>query len=277
MAVKNSIQKTAPTFSNFLTSPMVKAKINEVIGGKDGQRFMSAIISAVSVNPALQDCEHGTILSSALLGEALKLSPSPQLGQYYIVPFKDNKNNRTVATFQLGFKGYIQLALRSGNYKDIDVIEIKEGEYLGRDANLGKPMFKFITDDVIREELPTIGYMAYFELTNGFTKKMFWTKNKMEAHAVKYSPAYANDIKKKWNYSFWTKDFDAMAFKTMIRQLISKWGIMSIDMISAFDSDQDVVLENTDYVGANDQPVEDAADVLFQDVEVVEDGQPKED
>lgn len=142
------------------------------------RRFTAAITSAVAVNPALQECDAGTILAGALLGESLNLSPSPQLGQYYLVPFKQKakydrggnmiRPETTTATFVLGYKGYIQLALRSGQYKDLDVMVIKQGEYMGKDPETGKAKFQFIEDDDERETLPAIGYMAYFEYLNGF-------------------------------------------------------------------------------------------------------------
>jgi len=248
--VNNSLQKKKAenTFSGFLTSEGAKKKINEIIGGKNGQRFITAIVSAVSNNPMLQECENTTILSGALLGESLGLSPSPQLGHYYLVPFNDRKNNRKVATFQLGYKGYIQLAMRSGGYKDIDTLEIKEGEYRGRDKNSGKQIFSFIEDDDERESKETIGYMAYFELSNGFFKRIYWTKEKMKTHALQYSQSYKSDIDKGWKNSFWSKDFDAMSFKTLIRSLISKWGIMSIEMQGAIEQEIDAESKESDYV-----------------------------
>ena len=121
MAIGNSLttRKTGKsTFSTFMTSDAVKNKINQMIAGKNGDKFITSIISLVSNNPAIAECEHSTILASALLGESLNLSPSPQLGQYYIVPFKENNEDgslkRTEAQFQIGYKGYIQLAIRSG-------------------------------------------------------------------------------------------------------------------------------------------------------------------
>ena len=224
----------------------------------------------------LQDCDAGTILAGALLGESLNLSPSPQLGQYYLVPFEckvkgpDGKNlwvlddegnhakdangkwlavTEKKAQFVLGYKGYIQLALRSGHYADLDVMEIKEGEYLGKDPNTGKPRFKFVEDDDARETLPVIGYMAFFEYLNGFRKVIFWSKQKMMSHADTYSPAYSAETHKKimageiadkdmWKYSsFWYKNFDDMAKKTMLRQLISRWGVMSTELQRAFVQD----------------------------------------
>lgn len=253
-------QQQKPKFSVAITTKGYQNLINNTLGDPDrAKRFVAAITSAVAVNPALQDCDAGTILAGALLGESLNLSPSPQLGQYYLVPFKRkaklNKQGEviepesTVATFVLGYKGYIQLALRSGAYADLDVIEIREGEYKGKNQNTGKPQFCFVEDDDKREELPVIGYMAYFEYLNGFRKVIYWSKSKMMSHADQYSPAYSSSAHQKilageiadkdmWKYSsFWYKDFDGMAKKTLLRQLISKWGIMSTEMQQAFAND----------------------------------------
>ncbi len=250
-----------PKFSVAITTKGYQKLINNTLGDPDrAKRFIAAITSAVAVNPALQECEAGTILAGALLGESLNLSPSPQLGQYYLVPFKSKaKYNKqtgeliepecTKATFVLGYKGYIQLALRSGAYADLDVIEIHEGEYKGKNQNTGKPQFCFVEDDDERDKLPVIGYMAYFEYLNGFRKVIYWSKSKMMNHADQYSPAYSAAIHQKilageiadkdmWKYSsFWYKDFDGMAKKTLLRQLISKWGIMSTEMQQAFAND----------------------------------------
>jgi len=252
MGVNNSLvkQQQKPSFSVFLTSNAVKQKINEVIGGRDGQRFMTQILSAVTNNPVLQNCEQMSILNCAFLGESLKLSPSPQLGQYYMVPFEDRKNNRTVATFQLGYKGYIQLAIRSGYYKKINVLAIKDGELINYDPLNEEINVNLIEDETEREKAETIGYYAMFEYTNGFRKTLYWSKSKMEVHALKYSQGYAADKRKGTNWTFWSKDFDGMAYKTMLRQLISKWGIMSIEMQNALESDMTMLDEtgNKSYV-----------------------------
>ena len=249
MAVQNSLQRSRGNqrlgISAYLTADAVKNQINQVVGGKDGQRFISAIVSAVNTNPALQECTNQSILSGALLGESLKLSPSPQLGQYYLVPFND-KNKGKVAQFQLGYKGYIQLAIRSGQYKKLNVLAIKEGELIRFDPLNEEIEVRLIEDEEEREQANTSGYYAMFEYTNGFRKAIYWSKRKMEAHALKYSKGY----QAKKGYTFWEKDFDGMAYKTMLRQLISKWGIMSIDMASAIDSDMAVINEDgtKDYV-----------------------------
>lgn len=272
MAVGNSLakrqQKTGLTA--YLTNDAVKNQINNVIGGKNGDRFISSIVSAVQANSALQECTNPSILSAALLGESLKLSPSPQLGQYYMVPFNNNKKGFKEAQFQLGYKGYIQLAIRSGQYKKLNVLAIKEGELVRFDPLNEEIEVNLIEDEEAREEAPTVGYYAMFEYTNGFKKVMYWSKKKMEAHALKYSKGY----KAKKGYTFWEKDFDAMAYKTMLRQLISKWGIMSIDMQSAMDVDMAVIHEDgtKDYVDMeNDENV--VADQEIHESEVSEEPQ----
>lgn len=261
----NNQLQSKPKFSLAIQSEGYKKLINNTLGdSKRSAKFIAAISSAVATNSSLQECDAGSILSGALLGEALNLSPSPQLGQYYLVPFEQKKYNEKTRTyetiskkaqFQLGYKGYIQLAIRSGQYKDIDVIEVREGEYLGRDKITGKHQFEFIEDEVERDNKPIIGYMAYFEYLNGFYKNLYWSKEKMQKHALEYSQAYASDIKKGTNYSFWSKDFNGMAFKTMLRQLISKWGIMSIDMQEAITKDMAVVKEDGTYDYVDNQPI----------------------
>lgn len=271
MQIENSLTKRSQqrvTLSAYLSQDAVKSKINEVIGGKDGQRFISAIVSATTANPALQECSNGSILSAAMLGESLKLSPSPQLGQYYLVPYNDNKKGK-VAQFQLGYKGYIQLAIRSGQYKKLNVLAIKEGELVRFDPLNEEIEVHLIENEDERESTATIGYYAMFEYTNGFKKAMYWSKKKMEAHALKYSQGYAADKRKNTNWTFWSKDFDGMAYKTMLRQLISKWGIMSIEMQMAIDGDMAVInMDGTkDYV---DNAGFENENIVEADAEVVE-------
>ena len=227
-------------FTSYMTSGIVQKKVNEIIGDeKKGARFISSIVSAVNANPVLKECDNASILSGALLGESLNLSPSPQLGNFYLVPYED-KNRGKIATFQLGYKGYIQLAIRSGQYKKLNVLAIKEGELIKYDPLNEEIEVELIEDEEKREKAKTIGYYAMFEYNNGFRKTMYWSKKKMEAHALQYSKGYA----KKSGYTFWEKDFDAMAYKTMLRQLISKWGIMSIDMQNAYEGDMAYIKED---------------------------------
>ena len=247
-------------FSVALQSDAMQKLISNTLKDpKRANRFIASISSAVASNPALQECESNSIISGALVGEALELSPSPVLGQYYLIPFKNNKNGTVEAQFVIGANGYKQLAMRSGQYADIDFIEVREGEYLGRDELTGKQRFKFISDDEERETKPVIGYFAYFELINGYRKQLYWSKTKMEKHADKYSKAFNLESYKKllagqipekdlWKYSsYWYSNFDGMAEKTMYRQLISKYGIMSIEMQEAYVKDMAVINDDGTY------------------------------
>jgi recombination protein RecT len=288
MAVANSIanRQTRTGFTAYLTQDAVKRQINSVVGGKNGTRFISSIVSAVQTTPALQECTNQSILSAALLGEALNLSPSPQLGQFYMVPYNNKKKGVREAQFQLGYKGYIQLAKRSGVYKKINVVSIKEGELISYNPLEEDIEVQLIEDDMVREETPTIGYYAMFEEINGYRHSMYWSKRKMMAHADKYSAAFrAADLERiergeipeqdMWKYSsFWYKDFDGMAHKTMLRQLISKWGTMSIDLQTAIDKDMAVIHEDgsADYVdNAPDDNV--VAEQAYQEPEVQQEKQ----
>lgn len=261
------------TFSVFMASNAVKNKINQMMSGKDGSKFITSIVSLVANNPEIARCEHSTILAAALLGESLKLSPSPQLGQFYIVPFKDNDKEgnlkRMVAQFQLGYKGYIQLAIRSGYYKKLNVLDIKKGELIHYDPLEETIEVKLIDDEEEREKAETVGYYAMFEYQNGFRKTLYWSKSKMEAHAKKYSQAYRRDLSKNTKYSFWSKDFDGMGFKTMIRQLISKWGIMSVEMQTAFTNDMAIISENgePDFVDNQEEVIEAEVSTIPEEIE----------
>lgn len=261
------IAKRIPFPAMLSTASYQKLINNTIKDPKRAARFVSAITSAVAVNPSLQECDSATILSGALLGESLNLSPSPQLGQYYLVPFDNKKKGCKDAVFQIGYRGLVQLALRSGQYRRLNVLSIKEGELLKWNDLTEEIILNLISDDTEREKAKTIGYVASFEYLNGFTKTIYWSKEKMLSHANRYSKAFSiepvkiktnkgiyNKVsfadyeagnypeKDAWLYSsFWYKDFDMMAHKTMLRQLISKWGIMSIELQTAFDSDGSVV------------------------------------
>jgi len=263
-------QRQKSKFSVAIQTKGYQDLINNTLGDPErAKRFIASVTSAVAVNPQLQDCNAGSILAGALLGESLNLSPSPQLGQYYLVPFKNqlkdangnrlwvtdengnkvkDENGRWIpvtemcAQFICGYRGMIQLALRTGQYKKLNVLEIKQGELKSFDPLNEVIDCILIEDFEKREAAPTIGYYAMFEYLNGFQKAIYWSKEKMLSHASKYSPAfnredymrYINgeyDKKDERHFSsYWYKDFDGMAKKTMLRQLLAKWGIMSTDM-----------------------------------------------
>lgn len=300
MEAKNLPQaKTKMGITAFLNQDKVKNQLVQAVG-KNSMRFVSSVVSAVTVNPALQECTNPSILSAALLGESLNLSPSPQLGQYYMVPYENKKEGVKVAQFQMGYKGYIQLAIRSGQYKKLNVLAVKEGELVRFDPLTEEIEVRLIEDEEEREQAKTIGYYAMFEYINGFKKALYWSKKKMLSHADRYSQAFSKDAKKiktydfktkkevwkekvsfadfeagnypkddEWMYSsFWYKDFDGMAFKTMLRQLISKWGIMSIEMQRAYEGDMAEIHEDgtNQYVdNQSDEPEEVYADATVSD------------
>lgn len=270
---KNQTKSTGiKVFNNLINSDLMRTKIHQMVGATDSQEFITSITSAVNTNPALAECDPQTIISAALLGQSLHLKPSPQLGYFYMVPFNNRKKGTKEAQFQLGYKGLLQLAIRTSEYIDIDAIEIKEGEYKGRDKFTGRPKFEFVEDDDIRENLPVVGYMAYFEMKNGYIKRLYWSKTKMENHADTYSMAF--DLEKyhdlqegkipqseQWKYSsFWYKNFDEMAKKTMLRQLLSKHGLLSTEMQKAVESDQAVITKDLqpEYVD-NENAIDNAA------------------
>ena len=253
--------------NTYLQSDAVKKNIVSVIGKEESQRFISSVVSAVQTNPQLAECTNSSILSAALIGHSLKLPQSPQLQMFYLVPFnnkkKDAKGNETTvkeAVFQLSYRGYLQLAMRSGQYKHIHACDIREGELKSYNPISEEYVFEAITDYEKRNAAPVVGYYAYFEMTNGYRKELYWSKEQMEAHAKRYSQSY----RKGWSSSFWVSDFDAMALKTMIRQLVSKWGIMSVDMETAYQNDMAVQDENGNPVyidNVADEP-EKAVDVM---------------
>ena len=264
-----------------ISTPIYQNVINNTLGDPErSKRFTASIVSAVAVNPDLQNCECGSVLAAALLGESLNLSPSPQLGQFYLVPFdvqlKDENGNKmwktdeqgnkikndkgkwipiveTKAQFIIGYKGYIQLAIRSGCYKHLNVVEVKQGEFISFNPFTEELSCSWYSDSDKRAELPTVGYAARFELLDGYQKVIYWTKEQMIRHADKYAPSFsAADYKRliagevpdneMWKFqSKWYKDFDTMAKKTMIRQLIPKWGYMSAAFNTAYTHDQHAV------------------------------------
>jgi recombination protein RecT len=297
-----------PKFSVAITTDGYKKLINNTLGDSErAKRFVAAITSAVAINPVLHDCDAGTILAGALLGESLNLSPSPQLGQYYLVPFEckvkgpdgktvyltDSDGNKLKddhgrwialtekkAQFVLGYKGYIQLAIRSGQYKKLNVTEIKEGELVKFDPLNEEIECNLIEDIDAREKAQTIGYYAMFEYINGFRKAIYWTKRKVINHADQYSPAFSaiaydkmlnGEIPEQdmWKYSsFWYKNFDDMAKKTLLRQLISKWGIMSTEIQMAFEHDTSMVTlgNNNEFVATPEERL----DIAQQNYELVQ-------
>lgn len=265
-----SVEVAPRTLSAWLGSPKGQAFLkNALVNDKAIEKYTSSLLSAVSTNPALQKCDFVSTVSAGLLANALDLSLSPQLGYAYLVPFEDRKNNRTIATFILGYKGYIQLAIRSGYYKKIIVLPIKEGEFVSYNALEESLVVNLFANEEEREKAPAAGYYAMFEHVNGFKKVLYWSKAKMEAHARRYSRGYANDLAKHTAYTFWSTDFDGMAQKTLIRQLLSKWGIMSIELQKAYDADTESMARQESNITV-DFPEINAEQEFFGEADIVD-------
>lgn len=230
---KNNIvaQKEAKTLKGMLEMPAYKNKFNEMLG-KKAAGFMSSIIAVANNNKLLAKAEPSTVIGAAAQAAMLDLPINQSLGFAYIVPYKG------AAQFQLGYKGYIQLAQRSGQYVDIGAKTVYEGELEYENRLLDKFKFGERTGDKV------IGYLAYFRLTNGFEKMLFMELDEMIAHAKKYSKNYSGGTDK-WGLA----DFNTMAEKTVLKRLLSKYGPLSIEsvqMSQALSNDGGVISMNKD-------------------------------
>jgi recombination protein RecT len=232
-SLKNKLAKretkvvSADTLSlkDLLNTPKMKKRFEELLQSRAPQ-FITSIINLYNSDPALHQCEPMSIISAALVAASLDLPVDKNLGYAWIVPYNDKNSKTKKAQFQLGYRGYIQLALRTGQYKSINVIEVYEGE-LKKWNRLTEELeidFDAKTSDVV------VGYAAYFELVNGFRKTVYWTKEQVEKHRQKYSKSGRS----------WEENYDAMAMKTVLRNMLSKWGILSIEMQRAYSEDEQV-------------------------------------
>lgn len=240
VATQNNKVKTVET---LMASKDVKAKFNDVLG-KKAPGFIASVIAASKNN--LKDVEPSSILKSAMTAATLDLPIESNLGFAYIVPYKTKINNQWVklAQFQLGYKGCIQLAIRSGQYKTINAIEVYEGEIKKVNRLTGE--IELNDDEIEINRDKVVGYMAYFKLINGFEKSIYMSREEMEKHAKKYSKVYASG-----KSCLWTTDFNSMAIKTVLKRLITKYGIMSIEMQKAVLSDQAIIDENDNLIYAD--------------------------
>lgn len=211
-------------------------------------KFTSDLMAVATTNAVLKDCDPASLVSVGLQANSLNLSMSPTLGEAYAVPYG------SVAQFQVGKNGLVQLAIRTGQYLDIDSITVHQGEYKGRDKYTGKYKFEFIEDDEQREKLPVVGYMAFFEMLNGFRKTVYFSKEKVFDWAKRYSKAFDEELFKKYEKYLetgtgltdaelkkcsgpWYGSFNAMGEKTVLKQLLLKWGAKSTELVRAIDTD----------------------------------------
>jgi len=219
--------------SSFLTSENNKKYLESLLGDKT-QSFITSLSSMVGSNSVLNKCDRASLLGCALKATSMDLPFDQNLGMAWCIPYGDK------AQFQMGYKGFIQLAQRSGQIAQLNAKEVVEGEYLGDDM-LGEPIINWKPVDE-REDKKVVGYMAGIRLINGFTKIIYWSIAKIEKHASTYSQAYRYAKKTGQVDAVWITNFDGMAKKTVLKDLISKYAPMSIEMQQAVKFDQSVIL-----------------------------------
>ena len=250
MAVSNQLTQQQPKITEWLNKPEVQEDLMKKFSQDKNavKLFVTNIIAVIANNPKLAKCSYPSIVSAALTANQLCLSLSPSLGHASIVPYGDK------ATFVPQVRGYVQLALRSGAYRSISVREVRKGEFVGLNAKDGEPVFTFAKDQDARAELPIIGYMAHFELLNGFEKTVYMSKSEALRYGDRYSPSFSLEAKNgrvsyadfvagkyaksdEWKYGKWYTDTDEMCKKSVLKQLLMRYGILSIEMQTAFASD----------------------------------------
>lgn len=238
-------------FKALMNTPAMKKKFTDILHEKSDS-FMGSLMTLVGGDNYLSQAEPMTIIASALKAATMDLPIDKNLGYVYVVPFNRSEKvgNKWVkhneAQFILGYKGYIQLAQRSGQYKALNALAIYDGQLI--DWNPLTEEFTFDYKAKVSDEV--IGYVGFFELLNGFKKTVYWTKQEIESHRIKNSKAYD---KEKLSGA-WVDNYDSMAIKTVLRNMLSKWGLLSVEMQSAITSDEKVfrVDENNDLIEETD-------------------------
>ena len=250
-------------FNQMIVHPNTDAYLTSVLAERKGE-FINNLTAVVANDAKLQACEPVTLMYAALKATALRLPLDPNLGQAYIIPYKNNREHTTEAQFQIGWKGFIQLAIRSGQFQALNTTDIREGEMQGYDLMTGEVSVKAIPE---RENKPVVGYLAYFKLTNGFAKSLYMSAEEIEQHATRYSQSYRGKYK---DSSLWATDKDAMAKKTVLKLLLNRFAPLSVDMQKAVQADQSVLHGDgkLDYVdNSRDQLAEVATASMVEDVE----------
>lgn len=217
----------------YVNQESVVANIQGVLKERTPQ-FITSIVSLVNSSDALKEADRKSLMGACLTAAALNLPINPNLGFAFIIPYKNNKTGITVAQFQMGYRGFIQLAMRSGQFKTINTSDVKEGEIKSMDRLSGEIEFSWLPDDE-RLKAKTVGYVAYLKLINGFEKSLYMTEEELKAHGVRFSQSM------KRGFGLWKDDFDAMAKKTVIKLLLSKYAPMTTDMAKAQEADQAVI------------------------------------
>ena len=259
------------TFNRAITNPSTQKYLQEVLGERKGS-FVNNLTALVANNTNLQECEPYTVMFAAMKATALNLPLDNSLGMAYVLPYKDNKRGVTVAQFQLGYKAYKQLALRTGLFKIINATDVREGEISSRNRLTGEINFNFNENEKERLELPIVGFVSYFCLNNGFESTFYMSREEVEKHALRYSQTYKSPNKYVKENSKWTTDFDAMALKTVTKLNLSKNAPLSVELSDAIKADQSVMIKSeNDYEYIDNEKAQSLAE-KFADFETIEEG-----
>lgn len=258
------------TFNQTITNVKTQEYLASVLGEKK-QAFVNNMTALVSNDKALQACDPMSLMFAALKVTSLDLPLDNNLGFAHVIPYKNNKENKTEAQVQLGYKGIAQLAIRSGQFEIINVTDVREGELKGRNRMTGELEFDWIVDDAARLKAKVIGYVGYFKLLSGYSKTTYWSIAELEQHGVKYSQSF------KRGYGVWKDNFDAMAKKTVLKLMLNKGDApMSVEMQQAIKYDQSVILDENGshrYVDNQKPSAEDKLDAIAAKEQEIEDVQ----
>lgn len=283
MAEEKKQETGLQKFNRAITNPKTQEYLTSVLGERKGS-FVNNLTALVANNSTLQACEPYTIMFAAMKATALNMPLDNALGFAYVIPYKDNKRKATLAQFQIGYKGYKQLALRTNQFAVIpNATDVREGELVKRNRLTGECIFRFIEDDEQRSKLPIIGYCSYFRLLNKAESTFYMTKDEMEAHAKRYSQSYRSTNEYVRKMSPWTQDFNSMALKTVLKLNLSKNAPLSIEILDAINADQSVMLKSeTDYEYVdNEESMYDAQKAMevaetFADFDEIVNGEEKD-
>lgn len=219
----------------FIDGEAIKKKFESMLGARAPQ-FVASLMQIISNDKSLKTANIESIYNAAVTAAIINLPLNNNLGFAYIVPFKDNRRGGQVfAQLQIGYRGFIQLGQRTGQYKRINAVDVRQGELIKHDRLTDECQFEWEQDEEKRAKLPVIGYVSYFSLVSGFEKMVYWPVKKVEAHASKYSQSYNSEK------SIWHNDFEAMALKTVLKANLSKYGPMTMELTTAIQADQAVI------------------------------------
>ena len=243
----NATKDMVKVHSTYMTNESIKERFDSILG-ENSASYMTSVLNIIKGSDKLQECVPVSVWNAALCSATMHLPLDANLGYACIVPYKDNKNKVQVAQFQIMAKGYVQLALRTGEYVAISKSDVREGEIKKRNRLTGQIEFEWIEDENERLAAPIIGYVSYFQLRNGFSSTLYMSIEELMAHAAKYSKMYQNDLRYGSKNSKWSipEERGAMCEKTVMKLNLSKNGILSIEMQRALNCDNAVINENGD-------------------------------